>query len=166
MKHWLLGALICFCSIPARATYAGKLDFKSDPEAIVFRELNDGMWLMGGQKNLWKLERDGSEVFHVAFFIASRLEGQHPAYGPSLGAPIGAAVAVLTDRVQALGAMADASPLWLKKIASFTSVDAYGGYRPVVGYDDHHWIYGFGGKVRVPISQLPIWSSKEKGGGL
>jgi len=156
------------------ARVAGKLDLASDFDAIVMRDLADGLWLGGAQKTLWKLERisDGAEIIHVAFFWASRAEGQSTAYGPAIGLPVGPSVAAITsmvgDHVALVQEMQTQTPPWVSKIGEWTSLDFYGYYRPDIGEDllGHHFGYGIGGKVKVPLSSLFSWISKSQGGGL
>lgn len=175
MKPLYLLALLAASLLPASPAHAllvGKLDLARDPEAIIVRELQEGMWLGGAQKQLWHLERRECnadvcgfvEVFHIGVFAASRLEGNQTAYGPALGFPIGAPLALLADKVQFIAAASDAAPPFLKKIADWTSVDAYAGYRPELSGDaTHHFIYGIGGKVRIPLSILLSWAKGTDG---
>ena len=175
MKHWLFSvALICLCVLPSQARVAGKLDIYSDPQAIVLRDLRDGLWLVGMQKNIWKLvntnavslaTREPIEVLHVSFFVASRLEGQSPVYGPSVGTNVGALGTHLAEKLSLLRAVTDSTPPWLGKIADWVSIDFYGGYRPVIQYDDHHWVYGIGGQLRIPFSQAVRWAQGSRNDG-
>lgn len=169
---YALAAFLALAAAPARAAYVGKTDFARDPEAVVIRELQEGMWLGGAQKQLWHLERrdcNGDvcafvEIFHFGVFAASRLEGQQTAYGPALGFPVGAPLALLASKVEFIAAASDLAPPWLKKVTSFMSVDAYAGYRPELSGDaTHHFIYGLGGKVRIPLSDLLAWEKGANG---
>lgn len=154
---------------PARAAYQGKLDLGSngaDPSAIAFRELHDGMWLVGAQQQLWHLQNTTTdrEVFHIAGFWATRLEGQDTAYGPSLGVNVNEALAAAVNKVEILVPAVQSIttfviPPFVSKLSAWTSIEFYGGYRPVVGGDDHHWIYGVGGKVTIPMTALYQWAS-------
>lgn len=161
-------------SAPSRAAspYKGVLDIGSmgaDPSAIAFRELHDGMWLVGAQQQLWHLQntRTDREVFHIAGYWATRLEGQDTAYGPSLGINVNeaaaAAIGKLEVLVPALEQVGAKLPPWVGKLSAWTSVEVYGGYRPTVGADDHHWVYGIGGKVTIPMSMLYHWAKGDWG---
>lgn len=156
-------ALVSVLCAPARASdYAGKLDLTGNPEAIVLREFNDGMWLVGAQKTAWKLVniRKDVEVFHVAAFYATRLEGQSPAYGPAVGFNFGPAMAAALSRVEVLVPLIpEKFPPWVSKLGEWTSIDAYAGYRPSVAADQHHIVYGLGGKVKIPLDLLSKWAA-------
>lgn len=166
--------LALFLTMPAMAhgAYQGKLDIGSmgaDPSAIAFRELHDGMWLVGAQQQLCHLQNTTTdrEVFHIAGFWATRLEGQDTAYGPSLGInvneAVGAAVNKLEILVPALQSVGANIPPFVSKLSAWTSLEVYGGYRPTVGADDHHWVYGIGGKVTIPMSALYQWAKGDWG---
>ena len=166
-------ALQVLVAMPAFAAspYQGVLDLgSSDPAAIAFRELHDGMWLVGAQQQIWHLQNtaSGNEVFHVSGYWATRLEGQDTAYGPSLGVNVGEVAKAAISKLEILApAVAQVSsinlPPWLAKLPSWTSIEVYGGYRPVVGADDHNWIYGVGGKVTIPMSMLYSWAKGVNG---
>lgn len=169
MKKYIVSLLAVLAAIPASAAYQGKLDVgTSDPAAIAFRELHDGMWLVGAQQQLWHLQNTvtNREVFHVAGFWATRLEGQDTAYGPSLGVNIGEAAGAAINKLEVLAPgiqqIGVALPPWVMKLSAWTSLEVYGGYRPVTGADDHHWIYGVGGKVTIPMSMLYAWAAGTK----
>ena len=166
-------SVIAYCIIvqSARAAYVGKLDLVSNPnfEAIALRDAQDGLWLVGAQKQIWSLQNTttNKEVFHVSGFWATRLQGQETAYGPSIGIPIGTVAQTIAKAFGAASVMlpeagpaADGSmwavPDWIKKLGSFMSIDVCGGYRPTVdaGSGDAHWIYGFGGKINVPVDDI------------
>lgn len=171
MKLLAIVALL-FVSISARANspYVGVLDLgKSDPAAIALRELNDGMWLVGAQQQVWHLQnkQSGNEVFHVAAFWATRLEGQDTAYGPALGINIGEAAHAALSKIEVIAPILGGAscPPWVSKVSSWVSLDVYGGYRPVISYDSHHWIYGVGGKVTIPMSMLYQWASGTQASG-
>lgn len=164
MKSLLIGLLLL--APAAQARVAGKLDLSNPAmDLIVFRELHDGMWLGGAQKTIWKLmsidrgvAMPDMEVMHVAAFWASRPEvGSHKSYGLSIGLNVGGLAHDLALKIAGLAEVANNCPPWVAKIASWTSLDNYVGYRPVAGYDEHHLIYGIGGKVTVPLDQLWTW---------
>ncbi len=123
------------------------------------------MWLVGAQQQLWHLQntKTDREVFHVAGFWATRLEGQDTAYGPSLGVnvkeAVSAAIARLEILVPAVENVGLLLPPFVSKLGDWTSVEVYGGYRPVIGADDHHYIYGVGGKVVIPMTALYKWAA-------
>ena len=180
MKKLLAVLALAAMAVPSRATVAGRL-MLTDPtvDVIVFREMNDGMWLGGAQKSIWGLysinhkAADGSaapdiEVMHAAVFWASRPElNSHTAYGPSLGVNIGGLAHSLALQVAGIAELVYACPPWVGKVGNWTSLDVYGGYRPVIGSDEHHWAYGVGGKITIPLGTT--WQqfvSKAQGGGL
>lgn len=157
----LIALLLLATAAQARSPYAGKLDLTGDPEAIAFRELNDGMWLIGAQKNLWVLRNvdKNVEVIHLAAFYATRLEGQNPAYGPALGFNFGESIRAAVSKLELLAPLIPTNfPPWVSKLADWVSLDFYGGYRPSVAADQHHIVYGFGGKVRIPVGSLASWA--------
>ena len=167
MKYLLLIIpFVCFGNI-ANAGISGKLDITSDPSAIALRDLHDGLWLIGMQKNIFKLvdTKKDREILHLSFFVASRLEGQAVAYGPSLGTNVGSLVSSLAGKISLLQAVSDATPPWLGKIADWTSLDVYGGYRPVITFDEHRWMYGVGGQIRVPFGSVVRWAQGERNDG-
>ena len=168
MKKYIVALLFFAFAVPAFASqYQGKLDLgNTDPAAIALRELHDGMWLVGAQTQIWHLQNNatGNEVFHVSGFWATRLEGQDTAYGPSLGVNIGPAAAAFIDKIELLVPAVQSVtsfpiPPFISKLSDWTSIELYGGYRPVTGADDHHWIYGVGGKVTIPMSMLYAWAT-------
>lgn len=169
MNRLLIVAILIITSFPARAAspYKGVLDIgQSDPAAIALRELHDGMWLVGAQQQIWHLQNNSTdrEVFHVSGYWASRLEGQDTAYGPSFGVNIGEAAAAFIDKIELLVPAVQSVtsfpiPPFISKLSDWTSIEFYGGYRPVTGADDHHWIYGVGGKVTIPMSALYSWAA-------
>jgi hypothetical protein len=161
----LVALLVLALVAPSRASnYAGKLDLASDPtfEPLVLRELHDGMWLLGMQTQVWHLQRlsDGAEIFHASVFWATRAEGTDTAYGPSLGFTLGPTFRATVGQLAVVADSLASLPPFVAKLGNFTSVDVYGGYRPVTGADDHHWIYGVGGKVQVKFSDLACWVMK------
>ena len=167
--HASLCALALLSSPAFASQYVGKLDIGlngADPSAIAFRELHDGMWLVGAQQQLWHLQntKTDREVVHVAGFWATRLEGQDTAYGPSIGTNIqeaaAAAISKLEVLVPALSGVGAALPPWVSKLSAWTSIEVYGGYRPTIANDgsEHHWIYGIGGKVTIPLSAIYAWA--------
>lgn len=175
IKKLLHIGLMMFISSFSQAALVGKLDLNSaNFEAITIRELHDGMWLVGAQKTIWELDDNisGVEVLHVSGFWCSRLEGNDTAYGPSVGMPLGTigtalvnGLSTIANVVPGAGQLTDlwTMPPWLKKVDSLISVDIYGGYRPTTSLDDHHWIYGFGGKVQIPMDQLFGWAKGSNG---
>lgn len=169
----IVAALVAVLALaaPSQAYYLGVLDLAKDPEAVVVRDAQEGMWLGGAQKQLWHLERRECnvaacafvEIFHVGFATVYRLEGNQAAYGPAIGLPIGAALSVLASKIQLISAASDVAPPFLKKLGDWVSVDAYALYRPQLSEDaQHHFLYGVGGKIRIPISDVLSWA---KGSG-
>jgi hypothetical protein len=173
MKLSIIIAALLTLVAPSHASsnYRGVLDLgNSDPAAIALREFHDGMWLVGAQQQLWHLQNNttNAEVFHVSGYWASRLEGQDTAYGPSLGINIGEAASAAVNKLEILvPAVQSIStfviPPFVSKLSNWTSVEFYGGYRPITGADDHHWIYGIGGKVTIPLSALYVWAAGSNG---
>lgn len=142
--------------------YVGKLDLGSaDPSAIVIRDLYDGLWLVGAQQQVWHLQntQTNQEVIHVSGFWANRLEGQDTAYGPSVGVNFGegvqTALGMLAPELQRLY---QALPPIYQQINDWISLEAYVGYRPFTSYDDRHFVYGFGGKLKIPVSEIYTWA--------
>lgn len=166
MKIIALIALLALSIVaPAAAdTYVGKLDLTSDTtfEPLVLRELHDGMWLLGMQSQVWHLQNvtSGNEVVHASVFWASRAEGTDTAYGPSVGFTLGPTFRATVGQIAVVADSLAHLPPFVAKLGQFTSVDIYGGYRPVTGPDDHHWIYGVGGKVQIKFSDLQCWVMK------
>ena len=173
-KLYMVFIAFTLCST-ANSALVGKFDIDTaNFEAISLREFHDGMWLVGAQKQIWELKDDtsGTEAFHVSAFWASRLEGNDTAYGPSIGMPLGTIGTVIVNGLSTissiappLGSLTDAftMPPWLKKIDSWMSVDFYGGYRPTISHDDHHFVYGVGGKIKVPLDQIYSWAKGSNG---
>ncbi len=173
----LIAGLLIFPLTPTLATatgYEGKLDLGHvNPEAIVLREFNDGAWLVGAQYQVWHLEASDRwdsggwplpdrEVFHASFFAAKDFGGRNVAYGPSAGANVGDAARSALDQLEvlvpAVSNIGYVVPPFVSKLASWTSVDIYGGYRPVCDENRHHFIYGVGGKVSIPVDKLYAWA--------
>ena len=176
MKTTLTMCLLLVAEIAAaspwadlRAAYDAHLVLRQDPEAMVGRELLDGMWLGGGQKPLAAVTRrsDDREVAHLSAFWLSRLEGQDTLYGPAVGINVGPALRAAAEQLPGLGELAGMSvPPFVSKLGEVTSAEFFAGYRHVVSPDDHHWGYGIGAKVRIPINDVIAWargSGNEKG---
>lgn len=175
----LIAGLLIFTPSLALAKVAGKLDLANPVvDVIVLRELHDGMWLGGAQKTIWKLNSidrhnadgtpsDDVEVLHVAAFWASRPEvNSNKAYGLSVGLNVGGVAHELALKVAGIAELVYACPPWVGKVGNWTSLDTFVGGRPTVGYDEHHLIYGIGGKVTIPLADLWAFISKAQGGGL
>lgn len=149
--------LLLLLAVPAHSQtiWKGKLDvFDGVPSPLGMRELHDGNWLAGFDHQFWHLERNSQEVCHVTFFTAWRAMQGDVAYGPSLGVPIGQLGSVLGS---AIGLVAPATyhmTPWLQQLGNWVSLDFYGGYRPTHGADVHSWIYGIGGKVKIPLDLI------------
>lgn len=168
LKRFFLGGILAAIGAAcAQAAFVGRLDLASDPQAIVLRDLEDGLWLVGLQKDLWKLWhvearskylKTETEILHLSFFVASRLEGQAPAYGPAVGTNVGPLARGLAEKISLVKAAAKSSPPWLGKLGDWTSLDFYTGYRPVISPDEHRWMWGVGGKVRIPFGDLVQWA--------
>ena len=147
-------------SANANSQYAGKLDLNYDFQAICYRNLYDGMWMTGAQKQVWHLQylpRD-VEVLHASAYYASHLGGPGQSYGLSAGFNIGAGAYAVLREVEAIASVIDSAPPWLLKVDQWISVDFYGGYAPHPGVDQRNWDYGVGGKVKVPADMLVRWA--------
>ena len=167
MKSLLAALMLLTASAHAGSPYKGVLDLGTvDPEAVVFRDAHYGMWLAGGQEQLWHLQntKSGNEVFHVSGFWVTRLEGQDTMYGPSIGINFGSAVYTIVNSLEILAPLAQVTPPpWLTKFSYFTSLEGFGGYRFTTGADDGHWGYGVGARVTIPISSVLAWAKGTNG---
>lgn len=149
------------------ADVAYKWDLAKDPQAFIMREMQEGMWLGGAQKDFAHLESgQGHMLMTFGGAIAKRLEGQQPAYGPAIGLPIGTLGGMLAsfiDSFQSVNADVHAPP-FVSKLGSLISLDAYALYRPELSDDaQHHFLYGFGGKVTIPISDVLAFAKGSNG---
>lgn len=163
----LLVAGFVMAAPAAAVDFHYKLDLSSkDPEAFIARELQEGMWLGGAQQQLGHVEDGvGKELAHLGFAVAQRLEGTQPAYGPAIGFPIGSLGSMVESVVNSFHVFnADISaPPFVSKLGALVSVDVYALYRPELSADSqHHFLYGVGGKVTIPISDVLSWA---KGSG-
>lgn len=143
--------LLLFLAVPARAQWAGKLDLHEDPSAIGLRELHDGNWLAGLEHGVAHVEYNGFRLAHVKFFTAWRAMELDAAYGLSAGVNVGGAGAYLATYLPDFFP-AIRTVKFVSMLGNWTSLDFYGGYRPLHGSDTHAWIYGIGGRVRIPLS--------------
>lgn len=137
----------------ANAAWVGKLDLLDGrlPCPVGYRELHDGNWLAGLQKQIWHLEKDGKEAFHVSYFQAWRVFQSDPAYGLSLGIKTGDLGAALGEAVKVAAPRIYDKTKWLQKLSNWVEISAFAGARPVHGPDTHTFIYGIGGQVQIPI---------------
>lgn len=163
MKLLILLITLCITSAASASPYQGKLDLGNlTPAAIVFRDLQNGVWKVGAQYQLWHLQNNatGNEVLHLSGWWATRLEGQNKTYGPSVGVNIGEAAHAFLQKVEVVApVLYVGSPPWLSKASAWVSADFYGGYSPEASGGDSHWVYGFGGKVTIPFDSLYQWAS-------
>ena len=162
MKKIIVALLLALPCVAAASPYKGILDLgHTDPEAVVFRELYSGMWLAGGQEQVWHLQNmaTNKEVFHVSGFFVTRMEGQDTLYGPSVGINVGQGIKALAGSSEVFLALTSIPvPGWLANFSNFTSLEAYGGYRFQTSPDDSKWGYGYGFKVTVPVSVVLQWA--------
>jgi hypothetical protein len=167
-KIALLISLLTLLPRTAKASVAGKLDLSPNFDAAVVRELNDGMWLGGAQKRFFYLQRsDGYEVAHASLFWVTRPEAPYDgAFGLAVGTPVATWVRDTASAFSSLQAVANSTPAWVGKFGQATSLNFYTGYRPVIHSDDHHFVYGFGFTVTIPVDSILAWISKGQGGGL
>lgn len=150
----LLRSIVCVLALSQACLadpWIGKLDLFSGvnplPQPIAIRELHDGNWLAGIQKQIWHLETRKVQVLHASYYQAWRTAYGDPAYGLSLGTDLIGDAKIVLDLANI---EVPEPPQLFSDIKTFVSVDFYGGYRPVHGADVHAWIYGIGGKVTIP----------------
>ena len=173
MKKLIAALFVALAAVPSHAAYQGKLDLgQVDPAAIAFRDLQNGVWRVGAQTQIWHLQNTatGNEVFHVSGYWATRLEGQETVYGPSVGVNVGQAAAAFIDKIELLVPAVQSVttyviPPFVSKLSDWTSVEVYGGYSPIVGGGDKPWAYGVGGKVVIPLSELYKWAAGTQASG-
>lgn len=167
MRNLALLALLALAPAARAANIQYKLDLAKDPEAFVAREFQEGMWLGGGQKQLGHAETaDGKELAHLGFAVAQRLEGTQPAYGPALGFPIGTLGGAIESLINSLHILNSdiPTPPFVSKLGALVSLDVYALYRPTLSADSqHHFLYGAGGKVTIPISDVLAWCKGSNG---
>lgn len=165
MKYALM---LLVLSVPALASpYKGVLDLGTmDPQAIALRDLENGIWRVGSEQQIWHLQNTQSnvEVFHVSGYWATRLEGQEPAYGPSVGFNVSEAMRAALGKLEILAPVVAnlenyTLPPFVAKLTAWTSLEVYVGYSPNVGGGDHHLMYGVGGRVTIPVAELYQWAS-------
>jgi hypothetical protein len=160
----LLSLVLMFLASSAAASpFAGKLDLGISP--ICYRELHDGVFMVGGALNVWDLMYTPrqAEVLHVGVQYSSHLGGPGTVYGLMLGTDLTAAGMSALQTIESVAALINEAPPWLKKIGTWTSVDIFGGYAPQPGVDLHPWSYGLGGKVKIPFADLQSWSTGASG---
>lgn len=154
---------LLLASVASASPYQGKLDIGNlTPSAIVFRDLQNGVWKAGIQYQVFHVQNNvsGNEVLHLSGYWATRLEGQNKTYGPALGANIGEAAHAFLQKIEVVDpVLYVSSPPWLSKVSSWASVEVYGGYTPNPGGGDKPWMYGLGGKVTIPFDSLYSWAS-------
>jgi hypothetical protein len=155
MKKWILLlflAPLAGLAMPAQAqTLKGNFHLGGSPSAIGLRELHDGNWLAGVEYSFYDVIWNNSPILTVNAFTAWRVNRGDPAYGPSLSVNMGQAGGAIGNFL-GLGAPGLYNQTtWLFKLADLISIDSYIGYRPVHSQDVHSWIYGIGGKVKIPF---------------
>lgn len=136
-------------------TYELALPGKFEPAAVGVRDLKEGEWLSGFETDLvWFKRKD--EDRPIGYFAPNWLfnAGQKwkGSVGGALGINSGKAGSYIANAV-GLTAPAQARRFdWLLKFADFVSIEGALGYRiHEVPADRSRLIYGFGGKLRVPL---------------
>lgn len=151
MKHWLMIVALIFLGSTAHATITGKLDLDFNIQTLGLRELHDGNWLSGVGKQIWELDVDGKERFHVGVFQAWRVYQGDPAFGLSMGFTTGGLGDYFYSAINSVAPNLSDYVKWVPQVGNLISIETFGGYRPVHGPDVHAWIYGFGGYLKIPL---------------
>ncbi len=165
MKKIIVALILSFPAV-AHAQYRGwhgKLDLGGGPRPMIARELNDGMWLIGGKQPIWELDDDGVAIFTFGLFTLTRLELQNPAYGATAGMPVSGIGHEILKGISSLSATDVSAPPFLRKLGDVTSIEGFGGYRPNGAYDQHHDVYGASFEVRVPFTGLQDYAKGTNG---
>lgn len=147
----------------ANAQWKGKLDLASGPRPFAARELNDGMWLVGGKQPLANVSHNGIPIFTCGAFTLTRLELQNPAFGITAGLTDSGILHALFSGAKALGALSVDSPPFIGKLTDLGSIEGFVGYRPNGAYDQHHIVYGVSAEVNIKWSDLQLWAKGENG---
>ena len=153
----LLLSLLLVPSMAHAGRWAGKLDLPQNPDAVIAREFHDGNWVAGGQEQIWHLEYNGREVFHVSLAVVSRTDGTDTAFGPMIGLPIGSLGQVLQNLMTGAAPELSDHAKFLKTLGDWISLEGGMAWRPVHGADVHETAWLIGAKARVPISTVSNW---------
>ncbi len=165
MKKTIVALILSFPAV-AHAQYRGwhgKLDLGGGPRPMIARELNDGMWLIGGKQWIWELDDDGVPVFTFGLFTLTRLELQNPAYGATAGVPVGGLGHEVLKEISALSSTDVSAPPFFRKLGDVSSFEGFAGYRPNGSYDQHHIVYGISCEVRIPFTALQDYAKGTNG---
>lgn len=160
MRTLLVSLLLA--ATPASAVLQGKLDLNINGLPITVRDLHDGLWEIGGKLPFWQLTdtATGAVWAQASVFGAWRLELQDPAFGICAGVPFSALGTLVANGVQVISNAEPSAPPWLKKAATFMSLDGYVGARPhYTPPDDHRVMYGVGAQVNVTFGNLQGWAA-------
>jgi hypothetical protein len=126
-------------------------DYSATFYAVGVRDLRAGEWMSGYAHDLAVLSH---KDYDLAYLGAEHLFNADEAGKGSLGLSLGVNTGKLGAYIEkALGK--PAAPGWIGKLSDFVSVEIAGGYR-IFGTPANRspWVYGFGGKVRIPLGGL------------
>lgn len=155
----LVLAILLFPTLSQAAVYRAKFDLlESAPAAIGVRDLKAGDWLGGFSKQIGSVRRDDLQLLALSGFSAWDAGGGHSAYGLGLGVPLGSLGQNLQRALNVLTPSSDLSGL--KTALGFVSLDFYAGYRSRQSDGLRHLMYGYGGKVEVPLDLKALVGGK------
>lgn len=161
-KYTLPCILILLSSLAIASPYKGVLDLGTpDPQTVVDRDFTYGLWRAGLAYPVWHLQNtsSNSEVFHLAGFWETGIDGNDKIYGARIGVNLGqcalAALSKFEVLVPALDAIGSNIPPWASKLNQFTSLDLGGAYAP----GHAHVSALIGGTVTIPISEVYAWAA-------
>jgi hypothetical protein len=157
---------ILMASTAFASPYKGVLDIGTpDPQTVVDRDFTYGLWRAGLAYPVWHLENtvSNAEVFHLAGFWETGIDGNDRIYGARIGVNLGqcalAALSKIEVLVPALDAIGSNIPPWATKLNQFTSLDLGGAYAP----GHAHVSALIGGTVTIPISEVYAWAAGSNG---
>ena len=163
MKNLAIAVLAMAIAVPAAA---GKmkvsipLELKTDIVGV--RDLHNGDWLTGIEMDILWLRQEG-KTKPTAYLAANNLfnldHAGRGSFGLALGANTGKAGETFARLAENLLPNLAPSLGWLASASNWLTLEIAGGYRPWgTPENESRWVYGFGGKVRIPLEKL--WSKK------
>ena len=159
----IIGAWPCAASA---SPYKGVLDLgTTDPQTVVDRDFTYGLWRAGLAEQVWHLQNTATnkEVFHLAGFWETGIDGNDKIYGARIGVNLGqvavAAISKIEILAPAVAAVGAAIPPWVSKLNDWTSLDLGGAYAP----GHAHVSALIGGTVTIPISEVYAWAAGSNG---
>ncbi len=133
--------------------------FKTDVAGV--RDFQNGQWLSGYEIDAVWLRRSGDPK-PIAYLAGNQLFNANEKGKGSLGLSLGLTTGKVAELIEGAAEILMPSHAhrfaWMKKASNWVTIEVAGGYRLFGAQDElSPWVWGLGGKVRVPIEKLWSW---------